>query len=178
MIGNDVIDIQQSRKESNWQRKGYIEKLFTLKEQLLIANSLDPESMVWILWSMKEAAYKVYNRKTKVREYIPKRLECFIESQNHDFISGKVICSDNIYHTKTTLLKDEIHTIAVSVLDDLNHVKEIEKKSIFKDRNNIPYFVSLENRFHDVSVSHHGRFEKVITINIQKQESNSLTKVY
>ena len=29
MIGNDVIDLQQSRQESNWQRKGFLEKLFT-----------------------------------------------------------------------------------------------------------------------------------------------------
>ena len=168
MIGNDVIDILQSRKESNWQRKGYIEKLFTLEEQLLIAKSLDPESMVWILWSMKEAAYKIYNRKIKIREYIPKKLECFIESQNDDIISGKVICSENIYHTKTTLSKDEIHTIAVCVLDDLNHVKEIEKKSIFKDQNGIPYLAnSFQNTHQDVSISHHGRFEKVVTIGIQ-----------
>jgi len=178
MIGNDVIDILQSRKESNWRRKGFVEKIFTPDEQLLIANSLDPESMVWILWSMKEAAYKVYNRKTKIREYIPKKLSCFIESQNNDFIRGKVTCSENTYYTKTFLSKDYIHTIAACVLDNLNRVIEIEKKSIFKDRNNIPYFVSLENRFQDVSVSHHGRFEKVITINIQKQESNLFNKAY
>lgn len=25
MIGNDVIDIQQTRQESNWRRKGFIQ---------------------------------------------------------------------------------------------------------------------------------------------------------
>jgi phosphopantetheinyl transferase (holo-ACP synthase) len=49
MIGNDVIDILQSRKESNWQRRGFIEKIYTLDEQFLITNAADPETMVWIL---------------------------------------------------------------------------------------------------------------------------------
>lgn len=168
MIGNDVIDILQSRKESNWKRRGFIEKIFTLEEQLLISNAADPEIMVWMLWSMKESAYKVYNRKTKIREYIPKKLVCFIESQNQNFIRGKVICCENIYHTKTILSNDSIHTIAVSVLDNLKMVLEIKKKSILKDQNGIPYlFVSIKNRVQDVSISHHGRFEKVVTISIQ-----------
>jgi phosphopantetheinyl transferase (holo-ACP synthase) len=169
MIGNDVIDILQSRKESNWKRKGFIEKIFTIEEQLLISNSTDPEIMVWLLWSMKEAAYKVYNRKTKIREYIPKKLVCFIESQNQNSIRGKVICCKNIYHTNTTVSNDSIHTIAVSVLDNLKKVIEIKKKSILKDQNGIPYVsASPKNRIQDASISHHGRFEKVVTISIQK----------
>ena len=46
MIGNDVIDLAQSRKESNWQRKGFIEKLFTADEQQLIKNYDEPEVIV------------------------------------------------------------------------------------------------------------------------------------
>lgn len=165
MIGNDIIDILESRKESNWQRKGFIEKLFTVEEQLLISNANDSEIMVWMLWSMKEAAYKVYNRQTKIRAYIPQKLVCSIVSQNHTFITGKVICSENIYYTKTILSENHIHTIAVKILDDLKNVIEIEKKSILKDKNGIPYLInSFQNTIQEVSISHHGRFEKVVTI--------------
>lgn len=166
MIGNDVIDILQSRKESNWQRKGFIEKIYTANEQLLISNASDPEAMVWILWSMKEAAYKIYNRKTQIREYIPKKLICFfIEFQNSNLLIGKVNCEGNIYHTKTILSKDKIHTVAVTNFKDLKKIIEIEKKFVLKDGNNIPYLAtSLQNTIREVSVSHHGRFEKVITL--------------
>jgi phosphopantetheinyl transferase (holo-ACP synthase) len=165
MIGNDVIDILQSRKESNWQRKGFIQKLFTIEEQLLISNAPDPEIMVWMLWSMKEAAYKIYNRQTKVRAYIPQKLVCSIASQNLNFTTGNVTCYENNYHTKTFLSEGIIHTIAVSTLDNFNHVIEIENKSIIKDQNGIPYLVtSSQNTVQDVSISHHGRFEKVVTI--------------
>ncbi len=165
MIGNDVIDILQSRKESNWRRKGFIQKIFTFDEQLLISNCADPEIMVWILWSMKEAAYKVHNRETKIREYIPKKLICSIASQTHNNLTGNVICSGKTFHTNTILSQDHIHTIAVSHFDNLNKVIEIEKEVISKDKNGLPYLSNpLQNTIQDVSLSHHGRFEKVVTI--------------
>lgn len=166
MIGNDVIDIQQSRHESNWQRKGFIQKLFTIEEQLLITHNPEPEIMVWTLWSMKEAAYKVYNRQTKIREYIPKKLICKILSQHHNTVFGKVICCKNTYFTKTTLSKVIIHSVATHNLHDLSNVIEIERKEIYKDDNGIPHLLNISvNKFQDVSISHHGRFEKVVTIN-------------
>jgi phosphopantetheinyl transferase (holo-ACP synthase) len=164
MIGNDVIDLQQSRQESNWQRKGFLEKLFTTDEQLLIAQNPEPEIMVWMLWSMKEAAYKIYNRQTKIRQYIPKKLVCTVLSQNENYISGQVICLENIYHTKTKISNDSIHTIAILTADDFNNVIEIENKGISKDTNGIPYLLNTaSNTLHDVSISHHGQFEKVVT---------------
>ncbi|MBS7231641.1 4-phosphopantetheinyl transferase family protein [Flavobacterium psychroterrae] len=165
MIGNDVIDIIQSRKESNWQRKGYLQKIFTSQEQLLISNAPDPEIMVWLLWSMKEAAYKIYNRQTKIRAYIPQKLICSIISLNHDYSSGTVNCAENSYYTKTFIAPETLHTIAVQSLDSLNNVVEIENKNIIKDISGIPYLTSsLSNTFQDVSISHHGKFEKVVTI--------------
>jgi len=165
MIGNDIVDIIQSRHESNWQRKGFIQKLFTANEQLMISNALDPEISVWLFWSMKEAAYKIYNRQTRQREYIPKKLICSVLSQDNNCMIGKVNCAQNVYYTKTIFLKESIHTIAVNSLDDLENVIEIENKDIIKDNNGIPYLCNfLSNTFQDVSISHHGRFEKVVTI--------------
>lgn len=165
MIGNDIIDIIQSRHESNWQRKGFIQKLFTANEQLMISNALDPEISVWLFWSMKEAAYKIYNRQTRQREYIPKKLICSVLSQDNNCMIGKVNCAQNVYYTKTIFLKESIHTIAVNSLDDLENVIEIENKDIIKDNNGIPYLCNfLSHTFQDVSISHHGRFEKVVTI--------------
>ncbi|MFH6998828.1 4'-phosphopantetheinyl transferase superfamily protein [Flavobacterium sp. FlaQc-57] len=165
MIGNDIIDIVQSRRESNWQRKGFIQKIFTVEEQLLISNAQDSEIMLWILWSMKEAAYKIYNRKTKLRSYIPQQFVCTITSQNQDCVLGKVNCDESIYYTKTILSHESINTIAVNTIADFQNVIEIENKNIIKDNNGIPYFInSFSNIPQDVSISHHGRFEKVVTI--------------
>ncbi|MDX6182600.1 4'-phosphopantetheinyl transferase superfamily protein [Flavobacterium sp. Fl-77] len=165
MIGNDVIDLLQSRQESNWQRKGFINKIFTDDEQIIISNSSDPEIMVWVLWSMKEAAYKIYNRQTKIRAYIPKKLICSIKTHKNSSVKGLVFCDENIYHTKTMLSQDIIHTLAAASLEDLNCIIEIENKDIVKDKYGIPYLTTYpENTSQNVSISHHGRFEKVVTI--------------
>ncbi|KAF2516676.1 4'-phosphopantetheinyl transferase family protein [Flavobacterium foetidum] len=164
MIGNDVIDLQHSRLESNWRRKGFVEKLFTDEEQSIIANAQDSEIMIWVLWSMKEAAYKVYNRRTKIREYIPTKLQCRLEEEGVSCIKGIVSCHENTYYTKTTIFKNQIHTIAVSLLENLSKVKEVKRKSIQKDRDNIPFFVCSKKIVHDASVSHHGRFEICVTL--------------
>lgn len=170
MIGNDVIDILQSRVESNWQRKGLVQKIFTPEEQLLIAHDPEPEILLWLLWSMKEAAYKIYNRQTKIREYSPKKMVCSISSKDVSYSTGKVTCQENIYYTKTTIAQDVLHTIAVTSPDNLNKVIEIERKDIIKDHNGLPYLSNpISNILQDVSISHHGRFEKVVTISHRGQ---------
>ena len=88
--------------------------------------------MVWLLWSMKEAAYKIYNRQTKIRSYFPQKLECSFRFQNHSYMSGTVICGGNRYYTKTNITNDCIHTIAVTNPDLLKKVIEIEKKILVR----------------------------------------------
>ncbi len=162
MIGNDIVDIVQARKESNWQRKGFLQKIFTANEQLLIAQSTTPEITVWLLWSMKEAAYKIYNRQTTIRAFIPTKLECCLLSDNLTTKTGRVLCFGTMYYTKSTVMNDVIHTIAVSYLKDLNNIIEIENKNIIKDKYGIPYLSTAI--LQDVSISHHGKFEKVVVI--------------
>ena len=33
MIGNDIVDLDLARTQSNWQRKGFLDKIFTKKEK-------------------------------------------------------------------------------------------------------------------------------------------------
>lgn len=165
MIGNDVIDLAQSRIESRWQRRGFAEKLFTVPEQQLISNFHNSEIMVWLLWSMKEAAYKIYNRQTKIREFSPKKLSCNIHFQSTAEAYGEVICGENSYFTKSVLSPESIHTIAVSSLKDIGRVIEIENKKVITDENGIPYIMASDV-LKPVSISHHGRFEKCVTIGV------------
>ncbi|ARV09774.1 hypothetical protein BTO05_09005 [Winogradskyella sp. PC-19] len=82
MVGNDIIDIAKAKKESNWQRPRFLDKLFTIKEQQLIRYSDNSFIMVWRLWSMKEAAYKLYTQLKPSRFYNPKGFECKIEGKH------------------------------------------------------------------------------------------------
>lgn len=75
LLGNDIVDLQEARKTSNWQRPRYLEKIFTPKEQAWIQQANQADRWVWMLWSAKESAYKLSRQLGAERAYAPKRLE-------------------------------------------------------------------------------------------------------
>jgi len=163
MIGNDVVDIVQSRRESNWQRPGFLEKIFNIEEQQLIHDHINKELMVWVLWSMKESAYKIYNRNTGIRGFIPQQLSCSVSHESNNHFCGSVVCNGNLYYTHTIIKDDIIHTIAAANRSDLANIREIENAQIVKDSLGLPYLYNAVNLVLEaVSVSHHGRSHKII----------------
>ena len=127
MIGNDIVDLALAQKESNWKRKGFIDKIFTEKEKKLLRESLNPEIMVWNLWSRKEAAYKIYNRNTKVRAYIPHLLECTNLKSKGNKTWGKVICKDQLYYTLTYTTSEYIYSVATINPNDFDKIEDFER---------------------------------------------------
>ena len=160
MIGNDIIDLELSRKESNWKRKGFLEKIFSFQEQRLIHNAPNPELMVWNLWSRKEAAYKIYNRYTGIKGYFPSLLQCYYDDEN----SGKVVLDDFVFYTQTQVMDNYIYSIAVSETDLFSKIKSVEILQNIKKKNGIPYIIDAANSIQPVSITHHGRFQKIISL--------------
>ena len=113
MIGNDIIDLAQARRESNWQRKGFLNKVFTIHEQQLIRVASDPDAMVWTLWSMKESAYKVMVRETGRRFFAPHQLACHLSATRSDVLEGSVFYQKT-YYTRTSVTARHIATAAFS----------------------------------------------------------------
>ncbi len=164
MIGNDIVDLALAQKESNWKRKGFLDKIFTPYEQLLISNANKPEVMVWNLWSRKEAAYKIYNRQTGIRGYFPLLLECVDLEIIDEIIFGKVGMKNRSYFTKTEITKLYINTIAVENKLDLNSVQLLNNREKIRKINGIPsYFEKEDLASSPVSISHHGRFEQIVS---------------
>jgi len=165
MIGNDIVDLALARKESNWKRKGFLDKIFTEKEQLLITNAMNSEVMVWTLWSKKEAAYKIYNRQTLIRGYFPLQLECCDLEIIDGNVFGKVAIKDFIYFTKTSITSQFINTIAVENINDFETIKTLKnRKNILKIAGIPSLFAKKTSVLRPLSISHHGRFERIITI--------------
>lgn len=182
MIGNDIIDLQTAGKESNWKRKGFLEKLFTEKEKEEILGSKDPEILIWVFWSMKEAAYKANQRRFALSpSYTPKSFSCKLNLINQTLGSGEVRVNDNFYFTKTTISTAFIHSVthasgsegitteifedpekakpefirSVSILMDVSE----EQIHIKKDQNSIPHLYLQNSKSSLIfSLSHHGKF--------------------
>ena len=106
MIGNDIVDLKLS--PSNWERPRFLEKVFTEKEHTLISSSKNKHQMLWLLWSMKEAAYKCHVQQFGERFFNPKRLVCELISG----VEGTVRIDNNEYYTDATITEDYIYTIA------------------------------------------------------------------
>lgn len=155
------MDLALAKKESNWKRKRFLDKIFTQKEQLLIKNAINPEVMIWNLWSRKEAVYKIYNRETKIREYIPLKLVCFYENET----KGTVSCNGHIYYTETVVANDFVYTVAVVKPDYFSQIEKITPDYKISKINGIPF--AIEDRTlisNPVSITHHGRFWKGIKL--------------
>lgn len=158
MIGNDVIDLVAARTESNWRRRGFMDKLFSQEEQTFVTHSNEPEITVWLLWSMKEAGYKIYNRQTGRRGFFPLRLKCSITSYGSP-ITGKVYCDGRLYFTQTVIWDSFIHTVAVTDIEDFDKIKEGSTEAVVKDVAGPPYIGCSP-----ASISHHGRLTKIVYI--------------
>lgn len=161
MIGNDIVDLALAQKESNWKRKGFVNKIFTTQEQSAINSSENKEIMIWNLWSRKEAAYKIYNRQTGIRNYNPIQFEC----SDLDLEIGKVVFNNQIFYTKTQITSQYVYTESVVKTIDFDKIKTIARPANLQKEEGIPYYfdvLDLENK--PISITHHGRFERIISI--------------
>ncbi|WP_424493621.1 4'-phosphopantetheinyl transferase family protein [Salinimicrobium sp. GXAS 041] len=127
MIGNDVVDLQLAAIQSNWKRKGWQQKVFLEAEQELIWNTEKPTVAVWLLWSMKEAAYKAHQRHFELdRRLNWKILECRLSEFSEEQASGEVKIEGKSYFTTSRITLEAIHTTAV------NRYETAFKNGIFK----------------------------------------------
>lgn len=196
MIGNDIVDFQKAGLESNWLRRGYLDKLFCRTEQELIFNSTDPDQMVWLLWSMKEACYKIHFRLKEKRSYQPKSIICSNLLINENTASGQVLYENQVCFSRSVIDVNFVHTSAVSdystfkglgvVIEDnteQNYFNDdyqnfrgknsLSAYSIIKSRYNIPNLLhKITGEKLPISISHHGRFSSFVFL--QNKELFSL----
>ena len=158
LIGNDIVDLAVAAQQSNWKRKGYLHKIFSEEEQLLILSTDKPDVMVWLLWSMKESAYKIYSRKKNSRTFAPTQLCCQDINFSTPICTGKVLMEGLIYFTESTINDEMIHTICASSKEEIEKIKvEI---SIPED----PLKMNYRHK-NPQCVSHHGAYLALVYIN-------------
>ena len=181
MVGNDIVDLNLASKESNWQRKGFLDKQFTTKERREILAAENPFLKVWLFWSMKEAAYKCYTQKFEKRFFAPQKFECSLYSED----TGVVIFKELPFYTSSDLTTFYIHTTAEDIFIEnnseirmyagignpnfvTNNIKKrlqgetgILAQEIVKRKTNIgaPQFYQKEKLLtKSCSISHHGNY--------------------
>jgi phosphopantetheinyl transferase (holo-ACP synthase) len=114
-VGNDIVDLNLAKIQSNWQRKGFLEKQFSQKEQREILNAENSFLKVWLFWSMKEAAYKCYTQKFETRFFAPQKFECSLISKE----IGKVVFKGNVFYTTSFFNSFYVHTVAREIKEEV-----------------------------------------------------------
>ena len=175
MVGNDIVDIDLARTQSNWRRPRYLSKLFTAYEQELIHSSNKQTLKVWTLWSMKEAAYKLYTQIHPGRFYSPKSFECSFE--NGPAVSFKSFCfklntitTDSYILSEAYLKNEHVISKVINLQKKPNAIKEqalklfsaklnckVSEVSYTKSGYGVPY-VCYNNEKYYLSISHHGKY--------------------
>lgn len=163
MIGNDVVDLALAQKESNWKRKGFLDKIFTASEQNLILHATNQEQMVWMLWSLKESTYKAYTRVAFKRGFYPIQIEIkSIKAINEEYFS-KISLFSQHFKGKTNIHKNRIASVVIDAKLEFKNVEEEYEKEIIKDKKGLP-ICKISNDF--VSISHHGDFKKIVALKL------------
>ena len=161
MIGNDVVDLDLAATQSHWKRKGFLEKVFTAPERDYITSTEDKDLMVWLLWSMKEAAYKAHQRKNNLpRQLNWLRQECSISQMNVNMASGMVEIEGEKYVTQSQISSGAVFTSAVK--DQIIPLKNglfksssrEMKQNFFREFSKLYYLpkekLSIQKNFHGV----------------------------
>lgn len=108
MVGNDIVDIDETKRTTNWERPGFLNKVCTTKERSMIAASPDPFKTVWRLWGMKESAYKVFIQAGGTRFFDPTKIECSFDSLEN----GQAEIGTAVFKTITSIDANYIFSTA------------------------------------------------------------------
>lgn len=172
MIGNDIVDLACAAEESDWQRKGWLQKLFTVAEEQLIFAAQQPRLMIWLLWSMKEAAYKIWNRESGLSRLMPLRFICTDVRLEDNAAYGAVVFEDQVYPTQSRITVDFVHTLALEqnnfggmavYINDTAETMAVPGYALFRDAKGLPFLQDkLTGGIRVVSLSHHGRFKAMV----------------
>lgn len=181
MVGNDIVDIAYTKNNSNWERPRFLEKLFTPIEQQLIYSAKMPSIMVWRLWSMKEAAYKLYTQINPSRFYNPKGFECeinntvnivrftdftcYVETKTtSDYIISEARLDTQLMTSKVIKLtnsnpKTQSKIIREKTIDFVANQLNKSKKDIkiLSSEFGVP-IVKIDSKELSISLSHHGHY--------------------
>lgn len=173
MIGNDLVYIPGWAKSGSKRHQRLKDKLFLASEQQLVKEL--PDFGESLLWSMKEATYKVVFRKETSYRYAPKSLSTSIHEISENRIEGRVKYNNADFYTESWIAENYIHTIALpserkALFDQVKIlvasrkrnqsdyklvISDTEVLEIVKDELGIPRFKGIWQRQDScVSISH------------------------
>ena len=167
LIGNDVIDLSlQKRLFREFKSKRLNQKIFSDRELVYIGKEDHITSLR--RWTMKEAAYKAYQRLYHLK---PRFNPYLIDTEIKDKTNGIVKIDNQHFYLKTAINPDYIYSFVVTteectsvsfdskahLIKKIGHCLNTDNISICKDEYSIPsIYANGQGKL--ISITHHGDF--------------------
>ena len=91
MLGNDIVDLQDSDARPESFRARFDDRVFSAEEQRAIAQDSNPLARRWAHWGAKEAAYKLAKQLDSRFVFTPGRLVAdYVDDENDVEVSRRV----------------------------------------------------------------------------------------
>lgn len=126
MLGNDIVDLSDPETSCGGQHSRFDERVFSVRERAALGRSSDPKRARWVLWAVKESAFKGVSRVEPETVFSPARFAVDfgsqlqgsqlqgsqrLDSQLPGSIQGSVAYRDKRYRATVELDRDCIHAI-------------------------------------------------------------------
>ena len=111
-IGNDIVDLTDPENRRKGADARYISRVLNPRELEMVSGSPVPDTMLWSLWSCKEASYKALIKAGKVSSS-PLKYSVLFGSQPgpHQF-TATVETPEGEVHVLLTRRKKYVHAVA------------------------------------------------------------------
>lgn len=93
-LGNDIVDLNDAADKTQDSR--FLNRVFIEKEQAAISRAANSHHYLWLLWSLKEAAFKAYQKQNLDYRFSPIECQVKIDAISTD---GKVVARASILQT-------------------------------------------------------------------------------
>lgn len=122
MVGNDVVDLADAEAQHSARHPRFDARVFAPEERRRIAAAGPELPLRWILWTAKEAAYKLARRRDPACVFSPIRFVVALDTAPYAApdtrpdarLEGRVRHSGEAYPLRVTLNGDCVHAVVTA----------------------------------------------------------------
>ena len=109
-LGNDIVSLKQAGIQNKSRHSRFLDRVFTSSEQSAIANSSNPDAILWMMWAAKEAAYKVISKIQPLPIFAHKKFEVIEFTQDiQNFVSILIKFTNIRFSGFAQIREDYVH---------------------------------------------------------------------
>jgi phosphopantetheinyl transferase (holo-ACP synthase) len=114
IIGNDLVDLNTPDAKNYPKKQRFIQRVLCDSEQEFYKGHQYYRTIFWILWSAKEAVYKIVKKFHQEAVFAHKLYVCEINFLSNEFASGFVTYNNLKYPVTFSITPNWVHCIATT----------------------------------------------------------------